>query len=330
MTKGSYKGYYKRPTLEKALAWAGGHIRGIHPACELVIEASPWDFDNIAESIEDNGMLKPIEIDSEGLIVDGRTRLMACCSLGYRLKAKDFVVTEADPWLIAASNYARKNYTPDQRAMGVLNLLQRQAELAKQRRAEGGRKGREVRSKREVSQPDGNSAPKKRRRRTTEIVSDMTGVPRDKVQLANKVSQAAPELAIKVLKGETTLKDAAKSVGLDKQSKKLTARRVVANVLTKLKVAETPPAESDVWKDMLTCVSDLPYGIRKVSMPSMTVYVVPGTSEHPTVTKDGDEWFWNAGGVPEELGDEECRETAECLLVNRLYKRLAGSMTKAG
>jgi hypothetical protein len=54
----------------------------VHPALEGLPMLTKEQFECLAESIRRNGVLKPVEVDSAGRVVDGRNRLLAAEAVG--------------------------------------------------------------------------------------------------------------------------------------------------------------------------------------------------------------------------------------------------------
>ena len=72
---------YQLPTLETALQ-THPLIRGVHDACKSVLMISAEDFNRLVQSIEQDGLLDPVRINRDGVLLDGRCRLCALHVLG--------------------------------------------------------------------------------------------------------------------------------------------------------------------------------------------------------------------------------------------------------
>jgi len=156
MISKTYQPRYSVPSIQDAMATVAGRIEGVHEACSKVPEIGPRDFDQLVESIKAHGLLRPIEINREKLLVDGRSRIQASAAAGIQLADDDIVVTDTDPLAIAWSNNARRHLTRDQKVMEAERLLQDEEELAAQRKAAGGKKGRQAKR----SRKNGNLVPR--------------------------------------------------------------------------------------------------------------------------------------------------------------------------
>src|SRR5687767_13902852 len=131
----AYNAIHTRPSFEEALRPLRGLIAGVHPACEAVPQISDRDFDNLVHSVQECGLIRPVEIDANGLLVHGRCRIHACHLAHYTIKPKDVTTTQFGPYIIASTNLWRRHLTDDQKAMTALALLDMEEERAKQRKA---------------------------------------------------------------------------------------------------------------------------------------------------------------------------------------------------
>ncbi len=109
--KAVYRVRYRMPKLEDAIDSYRHRIKGVHPSCESVAEISCQDFDRLVESIKTKGLLYPIQIDRQGLLVDGRCRLRACKLLGFEIPNSQIQISDTSPYSIAESNVARRHLT---------------------------------------------------------------------------------------------------------------------------------------------------------------------------------------------------------------------------
>jgi len=82
-------------------------ITSVHPACLAVPEISDEDREKLEQDIGSKGLMEDILLTSDGQLLDGRNRLMAC----YRTKKEPrFTRTSSDPWEVAFSrNIARRH-----------------------------------------------------------------------------------------------------------------------------------------------------------------------------------------------------------------------------
>lgn len=93
----------------------------VHPAAAIF----PWlpeeELEELVLSICDVGLLQPIVLTPDGMILDGRNRLNACKRAGVE---PTFVVHEGDPVaFVTAANINRRHMTTGARAMAVAKML---------------------------------------------------------------------------------------------------------------------------------------------------------------------------------------------------------------
>lgn len=87
-----------------------------HPAADLFPMMADDDLQALADDIREHGLRQPIVRDSDGLIVDGRNRLLACELAG--VEPEFATCNGADPVaLVVSLNVKRRNLTKQQRAV---------------------------------------------------------------------------------------------------------------------------------------------------------------------------------------------------------------------
>lgn len=102
-----------------------------HPVADLFPMLAGEDLDELADSIDEQGLLHPIVLDAEHRVLDGRNRL-AACELASVVPAVTFY-EGADPGGYAlAVNVARRHLVKGQRAM----LAARASDLLQSKRSE--------------------------------------------------------------------------------------------------------------------------------------------------------------------------------------------------
>ena len=97
-------------------------ITGTHPYADKFPMLSDAELDELAESIATVGLLHPIIVTDDGLILDGRNRLEAC----NRAKVEaDLEVYAGDDFaeFVIACNVARRNMSTGARAMSTALVL---------------------------------------------------------------------------------------------------------------------------------------------------------------------------------------------------------------
>jgi hypothetical protein len=83
----------------------------LHPACAVWPEMSPAELSELADDIAARGLIEPIVLTPDGLLLDGRNRGLACLMAGVELTT---VVYPGDPWAYSLSrNKHRRHMTVD-------------------------------------------------------------------------------------------------------------------------------------------------------------------------------------------------------------------------
>lgn len=116
---------------------------GFHTACLLFPPLPPAEFDALVADIAANGLLHPIVLH-DGLVLDGRNRLLACRRAGREPRFTEWK-GEGSPlsWAIS-TNMQRRHLSTSQRAVLALDLLPLLASEAKQRQRLSRGRGRRV------------------------------------------------------------------------------------------------------------------------------------------------------------------------------------------
>jgi hypothetical protein len=92
------------------LAWP------LHPACEAWPEMPPKELQALADDIEVNGLRDPLTITTDGELLDGRNRALACVMAGVTPTFTTYA--GSDPWEFSASrNKFRRHLSDSQLAM---------------------------------------------------------------------------------------------------------------------------------------------------------------------------------------------------------------------
>ena len=142
------------------------------------------DLVGLAESMKRHGLLHPVVVKKDSVLVAGHRRIEAARNLGW----KDIPATVIDVTdLLSAErdeNFERKNFTPSE-AVAIGRLIEEQEKpLAEERHRTLSRRG-----------PDGlgglDSGPPKRMRKVVNIVSKAVGMGADKYKEAKAVIAAA-------------------------------------------------------------------------------------------------------------------------------------------
>jgi hypothetical protein len=88
-------------------------IRGVHPFVDMFPMLSQDQLENMAESIARTGQIYSITLDKDGVLLDGRQRLVACDLAG--IKPRTEVYEGDDPMaFILSANVRRMHRTPEE------------------------------------------------------------------------------------------------------------------------------------------------------------------------------------------------------------------------
>lgn len=89
-------------------------IKGYHPACMALPDLAADDYDALKQSLKKHGQANELLVTEDGLLIDGRHRLLALDELG--LDPRYRTVT-TDPWdWVVANNIAHRHMTVGQKA----------------------------------------------------------------------------------------------------------------------------------------------------------------------------------------------------------------------
>jgi ParB-like nuclease domain len=92
--------------------------RPVHPIAELFPMMTDDELADLAADIKANGLIHPIVVDKDGLLIDGRNRARACEIAGIEPATVVFEGDDPRAYIIA-SNIARRHMSKGQQAMAV-------------------------------------------------------------------------------------------------------------------------------------------------------------------------------------------------------------------
>lgn len=317
MAQEKYVAKYTKPSIEEAIAFTDGKVKGVHKACASVPEISVQDFDRLVESIATHELVDPIELDTDHKVIDGRSRLQAFAALGKKLLDNHIISTTTDPWVVASTNYARRHLTDDQMAMEAVPLLDEERKRAAERKAQGAENGRVAKKRSHGTKlVPSDEKPKERQPRATDMVSASTGVSREKLTDAKKLSESSPDLAAQVKQGHISLKAALKQAGLTRKRKNEPSQVESASAprVATLTPSVTPTGSHEVWKDDNLELIDLPTGVRRLRSPMGTFFTHKTKSLVGVVLQSADGWFHSTGST-ETSDTSTTREKAEAIVL---------------
>lgn len=154
-------------------------------------------FTELVEDIKRHGLQSPISILPDGRLIDGRNRLRACKEAG--VKTAFVEVNPEDPVAFAVSaNKHRRHLTSSQLAALAVTSMREEREKAKERKAEGGRRSGATRRGEDPKQVTDVHAEGEAR----EVVAKRFGTNACYVQVAERLSEEAPDLLEQVKSGE--------------------------------------------------------------------------------------------------------------------------------
>jgi hypothetical protein len=102
---------------------AGGTVmsatkRPVHPIAELFPMMTQEELSDPATDIKANGLIHPIVVDKDGVLIDGRNRAMACEIAGVEPTTALFDGDDPRAYIIS-NNISRRHLTKSQQAMAV-------------------------------------------------------------------------------------------------------------------------------------------------------------------------------------------------------------------
>lgn len=160
------------------------------------------DIEELAESIREHGLLQPIVVTPDKILLAGERRLRAVKSLGWdEIEASTKTASDREEQLLCeiAENENRKDFTPSERVAYGLELEQLERVKAKERQAEtqfheGGLRSSSIEDSREKP---------KRGLKTDDVVGKKVGLSDPSYQRAKRVIESGnTELIEKMDKGE--------------------------------------------------------------------------------------------------------------------------------
>lgn len=107
---------------------------------QLLPKPSKQEYEALKESIKNEGLLKPIDINKEGVILDGHNRFHVCLELGIKPKHNpplSFSDKLAEKKYVIVTNLQRRHLNDFQKVELTVPLLEIERELAKQRMLAG-------------------------------------------------------------------------------------------------------------------------------------------------------------------------------------------------
>ncbi len=194
-----------------------------HPHKELVPPMRPQEYSELKKDIQEHGILQPIEINFDGVILDGHHRYSIAKELGIESVDCRIVkpVVDEDSYLISVA-LLRRQLTEDQRVV----LADEYAEsLSKYRQSEAGKKAIEARwhggKEYDVDTvttsyklPDQVKSENGGRTRT--VVAKKFKVPERKMRYIRQLKETKPEIIPQILSGEKKILEVMREIEKEK------------------------------------------------------------------------------------------------------------------
>lgn len=191
-------------------------ITGIHPAADLFPMVDGDEFRELCADIKERGLHQPITIWTDGTLLDGRNRLLACYETHQEVVLDRYEGSDPVQFSLSANLY-RRHLSMSQRNMtGALaeDLLATLREQARERQREAGGDKKSDHAKsvavpvREAIKPE---TPKHERTAAAQAAK-LVGGSTSGVEKAMRVKREAPDLVPQVMAGKVTLKEAEREV----------------------------------------------------------------------------------------------------------------------
>lgn len=182
----------------------------IHPAAEMFPVMTDNEIKELAEDIARGGLREPVAM-CEGMVLDGRNRLLACERAGVKPEFVEVSAGDSPADYVWSRNYARRHLTPSQRAMAATAMKEMKAGEARKRMSRGGslavRQGVEI-------------IPQAEKGKARDKLAEMAQVNPRYVDDAQKIKDESPELAEEVLAGNLTIPKAKERLASGKKPQK--------------------------------------------------------------------------------------------------------------
>lgn len=219
-------------------------MRKVHPAAELFPLMDGEEYAAFVEDVRANGFREPAWIDKAGRLLDGRNRERAAKDTGRVLTFKTYEGNDPIGFVVSL-NLARRHLNPGQLAMLAIDIKKAKAEEAKKRQGR-----RNDLPNIQADPPESLETGQSR-----DLAGAAVGVPGRAVSRAERVEDAAPDLAAQVRSGSLAL-DRAERIIRDRDAE---SRRVAQ--------AQAEAAEGDQpttvdlrlgdFRDVLTDLEDV-------------------------------------------------------------------------
>jgi hypothetical protein len=208
-------------------------IKGIHPAANLFPMVEGDEFKDLCADIKKRGLQQPITLWTDGTLLDGRNRLLACHETHQEVKFERYEGTDPVGFSLGA-NLHRRHLNQGQKAMVALKVEEIFAAEAKERQLSTLKQNQSCttvvanlpqretplqpnpgqQAMVELKVEDENCAVQKQplAPKSRDQAAAVVGASGRSVQMAKAVTKAAPDLADKVQRGAMPLHRAYREV----------------------------------------------------------------------------------------------------------------------
>jgi protein gp37/ParB-like chromosome segregation protein Spo0J len=187
-------------------------ITGIHPAADLFPMVEGDEFRELCADIKERGLAQPITIWTDGTLLDGRNRLLACYETHQEVVLDRYEGTDPVQFSLSA-NLHRRHLNAGQRAIVALKVRELLQPAAKERQRESGgdRKSEGVRSvSADLREAIPSPPTRAEQSKTTAQAAQAVGASTRAVEQAARVEKSAPDLLPQVQAGTMALDKAHK------------------------------------------------------------------------------------------------------------------------
>jgi len=178
-----------------------------HPHQELIPPMSLEDYHNLLEDIRRNGILQPIDITYNNVILDGHHRVKAARELGIKeieVRIPELLYVDEDEYLISVA-MNRRHLTEGQKA--VLANEYRKI-LSEKRETEAGKKAINARWHPEREYDEETVSPSYEEERSRKIASERWKVSEWKVRTVQEIEKTAPKVYKRLGSGDLQIHEA--------------------------------------------------------------------------------------------------------------------------
>jgi protein gp37 len=196
-----------RPDLTEVISHYSG-IVGVHPAAELFPSMADDEYAALVADVQENGFSQPVVVTSDGLLLDGRNRLLVSWDVQLDVHIRRFDPSSPVQFVLS-ENLHRRHLNTGQRALVALDALPLYEAEAAQRMLAGRRQNPEA------DLPQGAA----REPQARDHAAAAAGVSGRAVAQAKRIVEQAPDLVPAVKTGELALDAADKEAARRQQAR---------------------------------------------------------------------------------------------------------------